>query len=152
MKFLEILTKLYYRLTAYVPRKIPSTPDEYQTLVHVLINAYGVPDDPKSWATVAGHLTSVPATKLRYPWGSLANAAKRLQTNALAQHQRMAATAVLREQQEAQIKAAIQAETDRVQKEQQYHVEGSGTIEPKTDALSQPQASEDDKPEEKAPQ
>ncbi len=78
------LVKLYYQLTAYVPRSLPKNAEEFEKFRNVIINAYGVADDSKSWATICGHIASVPSYTLRKSYGKLANSAKRLIVNEIA--------------------------------------------------------------------
>ena len=79
------LKKIYYHLTAYIPRRLPSSEAEFMKLKDILINYYDVLDEPQTYHMLAGQITSVPATKIRKPYGELANAIKRLKINSLAQ-------------------------------------------------------------------
>lgn len=87
----EAIGKLFYLLTAYLPRRLPTTPEQYERFKNVLIGCYGVPDTDISWITVAGQITSTPATQIRKSWGSIANAAKRVRINTLANAQSLEA-------------------------------------------------------------
>lgn len=78
------LLKLYYLLTAHIPRQLPRNKKELEELAYILINYYGLPDKPDVWFTVSGQITSTPATKTRKPYSHIVNAARRLGVNALA--------------------------------------------------------------------
>jgi hypothetical protein len=82
------LKKLYYHFTAYVPRKLPRTEEEYEALCQVLFEQYGIPDSAEVRATIAGQVTSVPGQSIRKPYGHIANFCKRLAMNELAQGQK----------------------------------------------------------------
>lgn len=102
--------RVYYRLTAYVPRRLPHTNAEYERFLAVLKDAYGVPDEPTAWATVGGQIKSTEARRLRKPWGHIANAAKRLQINATAHNLQIMAQAQL----DAKLKEAVEREVDQL--------------------------------------
>ena len=85
------ISKLWYHLTAYLPRRLPDTPQKYERMKRVLIHAFGLPDDAPVWALVSGQISSQHPHKLRMAWGNIANAAKRIGINNLAQDQRKAA-------------------------------------------------------------
>lgn len=64
---------------------LPRSPDEFDQLKYILTEAYGVNDEPKSWVTVASHVSSHRSFSLRLGYGYLANSAKRLDMNEVAQ-------------------------------------------------------------------
>jgi len=88
---MNFLLKTYFKLTAYLPRKLPTTPEEYARFKHMLLKYYDVADEPKTWATVAGQVTSTPHYSIRKSFGVIANTVKRLEINALAQQDRVLA-------------------------------------------------------------
>lgn len=92
------LIKFYYWFTAYVPRHLPRNESEFESLKYVLVNYYGIADNSKSWATVAGHLSSVPSHSLRRSYGFLANTAKRIVINEVIQKFRSIAIRELEQQ------------------------------------------------------
>jgi len=102
--------KLYYLLTAYIPRKLPTTPLEYAQLKDILVDYYGVPNDAAAWITVAGQITSTQANKLRKSYGAIANAAKRLEINKLASEQKAVEMARFQDKLEKELKAYVEAE------------------------------------------
>lgn len=104
---LMTLIKAYYVLTAYVPRKLPRTEEEFMFLRSILIGCYDVKDEAPTWMTVAGQITSTPGHKLRKPWGHIANSAKRLGVNKLAQSYRMAFEDALKKSLEDQTKVEV---------------------------------------------
>lgn len=135
-----MLKKLFYRLTAYVPRKLPTTELEYAQFKDVLIGYYDVPDNPKSWMTVAGHICSTTPERLRKPWGNIANCAKRLDVNLLAMNHKMKATDDLNEQ----LKQKFEEESRRIEQEELDKPElelNEKPFQPEADAGEKPQAS-----------
>jgi hypothetical protein len=89
------LAKAYYHVTAYVPRRLPTNQWEFVEFKRRLIQYYGLEDRHDVWLTVCGHVTATPATKLRKSYGSIANAAKRLQVNKTAHDQKTVAIQAL---------------------------------------------------------
>lgn len=108
------ISRAYYQLTAYIPRKLPGNEAEYLKMKHVMVDAYAVTDEAQSWATIAGHITSTPTNQLRRPWGWLANTAKRLHVNALAQSHRQKAV----EENNAKLEKLFKVEADRIAAEE----------------------------------
>lgn len=78
---LSKLATWWYQLTAYYPRKIAETEAEIEKLKFILTQHFGLKDDPRTWATVFGQMTSVKATSIRKPYSHYANAGKRLYMN-----------------------------------------------------------------------
>lgn len=87
----KLLTKLYFYFTAYFPRLLPRTEDEYYKFQFILKTYFNVEDSPRSWTTVASHVASVPTGKLRKSYGFFANNAKRLRINEIAYAQKQIA-------------------------------------------------------------
>lgn len=106
-------TRAWYILTAYVHRPLPITEAEFLFFKDVMIEAYGVKDEPVSWHCIAGNIGSIKATKMRAPWGAIANTAKRLSVNKLAQSYRAKAQKDL----EDRLKVLQEAEIERLKKE-----------------------------------
>lgn len=106
--------RLYYKLTAYVPRRLPHTSPEYDRFLAVLKEAYDVPDEPAAWATVGGQIKSTKAHWLHKPWGFIANAAKRLYINAVANNLQIMAQAQLT----AKLEDAVAREVERSKAEE----------------------------------
>lgn len=88
-KFSQLAKGLYYKLTAYMPRRMPQTSDEYMKFKEIMMKYYGVEDNPAAMATVASHLGSIPAWSMKVQYGVLANTAKRLVVNKLAHEHKM---------------------------------------------------------------
>ncbi len=127
-----IFSKLYYLLTAYVPRKLPSDEWEYDDLKGILIKYFGLKqDDPKTWLTVAGHIQSTPTYKMTCSYGLLANVAKRLTVNKLAQEHKILETARLN----ALLQAKMEEEAKRMQEEADEAGEAPLTTEQVNDKL-----------------
>lgn len=117
----ETLRKAFYQLTAYVPRRLPRTENEYQKLKNVLTGYYGVQNNPKVWITVASHITGTHAEKLRKPWGKIANCAKRLDINYLAQTHKLNAA----EDMDRDLKAKMEEQVKRFKEEQDEYEQKS---------------------------
>lgn len=92
------LTRAWYVATAYIPRRLPRTESEFLFFKDVLIEAFDVKDEPVSWHCIAGAIGAVPAHKTTRSWGAIANVAKRLTVNKLAQSYRAKAQRDLEEQ------------------------------------------------------
>ena len=89
------MKRLYYRLTAYWPRPLPTSPREFKHLLHVLHHYYDVPREPQALAVIAGVICSTQPTQVTKAWGHIANAAKRLKINKLANDLKLEAIAAL---------------------------------------------------------
>ena len=88
--------KLWYRLTAWYPRKLPRTATQYAGLKDVLRQAFGLRDEPATWATAAGQVSSTQANKARRPLTHIVNAVRRIDTNKCAAEDRQRAMDQLR--------------------------------------------------------
>lgn len=88
MKYVLIV---WYWLTAYVPRPLPTDHDEYLSFKQALHHYFGLDDNDHVWMTVASQIHSNPPTSLYRSYGKIANAAKRLKVNAIAQDQKLLA-------------------------------------------------------------
>lgn len=99
MSFVESMKtssiKLYWHLTAYVPRKLPKDQAEYAAFCETLEQYFGIRNSYDVWMTVAGQVTSTPPNCLRKSYGSIANAAKRLYINKVAHDQKLIAIEAL---------------------------------------------------------
>lgn len=128
---MNALSRAFYVLTAYVPRKLPTNEKEYDKLLDVFEHAFGVPvDEPAAYVAIAGHIRSVPGTKIRAPWGNIANAAKRAAlVNEYANRQHQLGMEVLQKKLEAAVK--------RVQ-EEQGPSDPPSEKQPQTDAVANP--------------
>lgn len=126
------ILKLFYHLTCYVPRRLPTTEDEYSRFKTVLVDAYGVPNEPNIWTMVAGQVTSTDPHRLRKPWGKIANACKRLAINELAMKHKYAALQEL----QARLEGAIKRESDRIQAE--IDNDPTKSQQPEADAVPSP--------------
>lgn len=85
----------FYTVTKYYPRPLPRTETEYLAMCHILMQFFGLEDDPSVWTTVSGQITSVPAVKMRKSYGSISNAAKRLRVNYIAHQHKLVAMKAL---------------------------------------------------------
>lgn len=101
--------KVYYHLTAYVPRKLPTDQAEIVAFKETLQLYFGLDDRHDVWLTVYGQITSTPATKLRKSYGEIANAARRHSViNPLAQNQKIATIKAL----EGMLKEKLEEQTE----------------------------------------
>lgn len=145
---MNFITKLYYTLTAYVPRKLPTNQSEYEHFQNVLVVVYGVPDEPQVWTLVPGFICSTPATSIRASWGGIANAAKRLRINNMAQGYRKAAlealnakllAAIEKQNELMKSEASNDKETSQVQQTENGHTIGQASPEPSTQSQGIPE-------------
>lgn len=127
-----LIKRLYYHLTAYVPRRLPATPEEFEHFKAVLIHCFGLSDEPVTWVTVSGQITSTPGDRLRKPWGTIANNVRRLRINNLAMGHKHAAL----EQLNQQLQVAVKAESERIQAEE-AHAQKANQEQPEADADAQ---------------
>lgn len=96
-QYKEFILQIYYTLTAHIPRQLPRSMDEFEKLKMVLNNYFDVPDAYECWATVAGHVMSVPSNKMRKSYADLSAPAKRLEVNKIAQLERQRCAKILEE-------------------------------------------------------
>lgn len=82
------MKKLYYKLTAHVPRHLPETSEDIKKIKEVFTQVFGLEDSPQVWYTVFANMASVKATSTRVSYASLVNIAKRLEINKLLQDQK----------------------------------------------------------------
>lgn len=83
------LHKLYYKLTANVPRKLPETEGDIKKIKEIFTQAFGLEDSPQVWYTVFANMASIKSTSVRVPYASLVNIAKRLTINKILQDQKI---------------------------------------------------------------
>jgi len=81
------IVRTYYQITASLPRNLPTTDQEFEKMRKVLIENYGLTNDPAIWATICGHIGGTPKVELKRSYGYLAKAGKRVGVNALAYKQ-----------------------------------------------------------------
>lgn len=92
---MSFLSRIFYMLTAYLPRNLPDSPEKYSRFKAIMVHAYGVEDTAQAWTIIAGQMTAHNPQKKRAAWGSIANAAKHMkivQISRLAQAQAQALT------------------------------------------------------------
>lgn len=108
--------KLYYHLTAYIPRKLPTNETEFMVFKEIMLKYYGVKDEPQTYHIIASQIQCTPGHKLRKPYGHIANQVKRVKINAIAQCYRIAA----QKEMEAQVAILMkkQAEAEETSTEQ----------------------------------
>lgn len=77
----DMIARLWFQATALYPRRLPVNEKQIQDLKQVLTQHFGLKDDPRTWATVFGQMTSVPPTSIRKPYAHYVNVGKRLYIN-----------------------------------------------------------------------
>lgn len=131
------IQKVWYQLTARMPRHLPQTFDQWAKLKAILHIHYGVPDEPLSWAAIAGQITSLEATCMRKSYQSLANAAKRLKVNQVAHDLKMIAY----QENEANLKAKLQKAMENLANTDDTTLpKGPHSIQPDLQILQVPEA------------
>lgn len=104
------LKRLFHKVTSPLPRRLPSTTEEFERLRDTLSKYYGLDkDDPNVWITVSGQITSTPATSVRKSYKDIANAAKRLNINLIAHTYKTVAIATLNAKLEEKMKQTVEA-------------------------------------------
>ncbi len=83
------MLNIYYLLTAYLPRRLPSTKEELARLREVLVNHYGLEDRSDIWLTIFGNLSSRPATSLWFYYGQLNAVGRRMDINKLVHQEKL---------------------------------------------------------------
>ncbi len=78
------LTAAYYRLTAHYPRLLPRSEEEVNKLKTILVQHFGLKDEPQVWTAVFGQMCSVKPTSVRKPYSHYVNVARRLDINNIA--------------------------------------------------------------------
>lgn len=82
------LTRAYYKLTGHIPRPMPETKEDLEKIKDVFKTYFDIKDDPQVWYTIFSNIGAIKADKVRFSYQSLANIAKRLDTNKLLQDQK----------------------------------------------------------------
>src|SRR5258708_3271739 len=112
-----MVAKLYYRLTAWIPRPLPTSQEDIPRLKHIFIQAFGLEDSPQVWYTIFANMASVKSTSSRVSYGSLATIARRLEINKVLQDQKALEHGVhlakLQAEAEKALEEAKQTEPDR---------------------------------------
>lgn len=78
---MQVLKRLYYHLTAWLPRPMPTTKEEFHQMKLLFMEVYDIPNRPDVWYTIASHLQSTKPWWLRKCYFTLINPAKRLDIN-----------------------------------------------------------------------
>ena len=112
--------KLYYQLTAYVPRKLPQTEDQFLDFINIMRKAYDLKDEPQTYVVISGQIQSTEGHRLRKPWGNIANNVKRVKINALAQCYKVAAN----EQMKYDLDQKVKEATDAIREDERNKAEG----------------------------
>lgn len=106
--------KIYWIVTSWIPRPLPRSKAEWEKFKKVLSLFLNVPNEPQSWATVAGHVSAIPSHNTRKPYRYFANVAKRLAINKLAQDERSLALQTIKESLEAKMKELVDKEAAEI--------------------------------------
>lgn len=114
IKVAEFIGKIWFKLTASFPRRLPTTPAQYDQLKNILLHVFRVPDHASTWLTVAGQIASTPGTKMRKPLSQIVNAVQRLKVNQIAAAHRSEANKVFeKDLEDAFERAKAQAEAEQ---------------------------------------
>lgn len=114
------LKGLYFQVTAWLPRRLPMNETEFDLMKYRFIQYFGLLDDPNTWMTVGGQITSTKPTSIRKSYGAMVNAAKRhMYVNPVAHHQKILAGKEL----ERRIRA-LQEQVDAKEKEGRTTLQG----------------------------
>lgn len=82
------LLTLWYKLTAHIPRPLPTTEEEFVKLKDTLMLYFGVEDSQVGWITVASEIQNTKTASLRKRYSLYANAAKKIEINGMCENQK----------------------------------------------------------------
>lgn len=82
--FLFHIIKIWFKLTAWFPRKLPDTIEKLDRMLEVLKKYFGLEAGPDVWITVLSQIGATPPTQSRRSLSSIATVARRLKVNKLA--------------------------------------------------------------------
>lgn len=135
----RLIMVAYYYLTIALPRRLPRNMDEYSSMQVILLQYYGLKDDPMVWAIVADRVQSPKPTSIRISYRSIVNPTKRVFTNKVAQDFKLLAYAEINARLEAQAKETAEV----MKREEQRKIEDQLThAEPGSDNHIKPHWSE----------
>jgi hypothetical protein len=97
--------KWWYKFTSRWPRRLPQDSKDWQKLKSILVTYFNVKDNPKSWATIAGHVASIQTHLSTVKYATLANISNRLDVNAAAHAVQMEAVEELKKELAEKMKA-----------------------------------------------
>lgn len=123
---MNLVLKLFYKLTFFWPRKLPRNQREWELLKTVVIDVYGVEDNEKTLLTLIGNCQSTPPNKSRRSWYELAVIAKRLKVNSLMQDEKQKIISSLEEK--------LKIEFEKLATEEKAKAVAPSTIEAALDA------------------
>lgn len=83
LKAMGPLAKIYYQLTSWYPRPMPTTQEEVDKVMSVFVQAFGLEEDEQTFYTVLSNMHAIKGTSTRFYYGSLLSIAKRLKINSL---------------------------------------------------------------------
>lgn len=104
--FFKSILRFYYLATGFIPRDLPTNEIEYELLKYILVEYFDVPNTPATMAQIAGQIQGTPINSLKKSWSKIANAAKRVDINALAEKHKRQAFKDNNDQIEAKLKQA----------------------------------------------
>lgn len=81
--------KLYYKLTASIPRHLPKTKEDVEKVKEIFTLAYNLKDSPQVWYTIFANMAAMKADETKISYKRLTNIAKRLDINKLLQDQKL---------------------------------------------------------------
>lgn len=114
-----MIRKLWYALTGLIPRRIPETEADWEWLLGVLHEVFGIPQEPRYLITIAGHLTGRAPFSVHFKLTHLVNQCRRLATNDLAGKYRALALKSLQDQLAGAMKKVEAVQDEQAGQEQQ---------------------------------
>lgn len=124
--------KIYYQLTQDIPRPLPQTKEELESLKLILVHAFGLEDKPENWYRVSSELQATAPTSTHKSYRKLVNVARRIRSNEIAQNEKIIAGTAINAKLEATIKRLADEEA------QKANIDEPGPLSP----ISEPDGSE----------
>lgn len=84
--------KLYYKLTAHIPRPLPTTEEEFYTTLDLLVQYFGIDGDHQDVVSFASQIQATSFPRLRKSYAFMASAIKRVKINGTAQREKLIAS------------------------------------------------------------
>lgn len=77
------MKKLFYILTAWFPRRMPTTEKEFKQLKLLLTKIFHIPSDEKTWIIIASHIESIKPPSCRISHWFIVKMVRRFYINQL---------------------------------------------------------------------
>ena len=85
---IQAMVKLYYQLTAHIPRPLPKDLDQYRKMQEIFLKYYDLEDKLEIWAVVANQVQAGPPHRLWKDYASIVNSAKKLGIQKIVQEEK----------------------------------------------------------------